>query len=1134
MDTVLGERFQIIRQLGKGTRGVVYLASDRQKGRHVALKLFSSPESGSFEEFQNEFSVLSHLKNPSLAEIYDFGFDPNSKGYFLAEEYFEGEPISSLSGKLDFQRLAEITAHLCLVLQFLHNQGIFHGDLKPTNILMKGNEIKLVDFGLSGHMAQHSEKERTETVSGTLPYMAPELFMGGSVDGRSDLYSLGVTLYEMIQRVPPFVAPTIPAIVEKQLFETPINPIREGSKIPKEFGFLILKLLSKDPSDRFEEANDLIRALNLQFGFNFPLGPEKPALPPERLQELKKKHVDRLYEQALRYYKGGDDPTSRKLLAQIYYRQGNWDEALALLEGLTGASVELLKLQIGLQKGEFEKVRRKAETIRLEELSSKEKGLLYNTLGTALHYLGYDADSEEAFQKEFANYEETRDRAARAALLNNLGNLRIREKKWDQAFPLYREAVTICRELGDAAHEGLFLTNLGHAYQLHHSYDEAIKVCREAEALLDAIGHRSSAAKVKGHLANIFIATGSLEKGEEKIKEVRQIADEKGDRFLFALSCLLEGDLQKKKGQRDKALAAYRQGKKFFHELKNRLEEEEIEKNIKELLHEEKEIKKSEVSEIVSIPLLRRVLAINRRLSLIHNVQEILETIIDSMIEFTAAERGHLILKEGEKYQIKVTRNINQIETEDEGFSISLVERVLKTGEPIMTFDAMTDERFSLSRSIHKLKLRSVICFPLRVREMVIGAIYLDNRIQRGAFSESTKELLQAFVDQAAIAISNATSFEELKKGSSELMKAHEKIQQSKEEIERLNQQLQESLSKKEIELREARQSLASKQAALELKYRYDEIIGRSPRMLEVLKILDRVTDSDVAVLILGESGTGKELIARAIHFNGPRSQAPFIPVNCSAIPETLLEAELFGYMRGAFTGAVRDYGGYFEMADGGTLFLDEIGDMKPTMQVKLLRVLEDGVVRRIGSENSVKFNVRLICASNRDLKAMVAEQKFREDLFYRIQGICLSLPPLRERIEDLPFLVDHILEKIAKERKAKKKVMSHSAFNLLASHPWPGNIRELENALGSACLLASGNRIEASDLNHKQELFQKREAAVITPTENSFRGSIKIFEKEMIQKALEEFQGNVSRAAKKLQVARPQLSRMIKKYGLK
>jgi len=244
----------------------------------------------------------------------------------------------------------------------------------------------------------------------------------------------------------------------------------------------------------------------------------------------------------------------------------------------------------------------------------------------------------------------------------------------------------------------------------------------------------------------------------------------------------------------------------------------------------------------------------------------------------------------------------------------------------------------------------------------------------------------------------------------------------------------------------------------LQSRYRFDGIVGDSRKMQEVFKIVERVASSNATVLVRGESGTGKELIARAVHYNSPRRDKPFIAVSCAALPETLLESELFGYEKGAFTGAVGQKAGRFELAHRGTLFLDEIPDISPAMQVKMLRVLQEREFERVGGTKPVRVDVRLLAATNRDLEQAVANGEFRPDLYYRLQVIQIFLPPLRERREDIPALMEHFIEKFNKENGKNIKFVSPEAMDLLMKYNWPGNIRELENAVERGVVLADAD----------------------------------------------------------------------------
>jgi DNA-binding NtrC family response regulator len=251
----------------------------------------------------------------------------------------------------------------------------------------------------------------------------------------------------------------------------------------------------------------------------------------------------------------------------------------------------------------------------------------------------------------------------------------------------------------------------------------------------------------------------------------------------------------------------------------------------------------------------------------------------------------------------------------------------------------------------------------------------------------------------------------------------------------------------------------------LKKKYRFEQIVGSAPKMLAVFKLIERVADTDSTILILGESGTGKELVARALHFNSRRQFAPFVPINCSALPESLLESELFGHCRGAFTGAIGDKKGLFEAAHGGTIFLDEVGSMSPLLQSRLLRVLQEREIRRVGENTSMTVNVRVLAASNEPLEQKVKQGAFREDLYYRLNVIPIQLPSLRERRDDIPLLVAHFFKQKAGPQSPRPLQITRQAMDALCRHDWPGNVRELENAIERAATLCENDVIQLSDL---------------------------------------------------------------------
>jgi DNA-binding NtrC family response regulator len=330
---------------------------------------------------------------------------------------------------------------------------------------------------------------------------------------------------------------------------------------------------------------------------------------------------------------------------------------------------------------------------------------------------------------------------------------------------------------------------------------------------------------------------------------------------------------------------------------------------------------------------------------------------------------------------------------------------------------------------------------------------------------------------------------------------------------------------KKALENRLLKKEVVRLKKEVESRYHFHQLIGKSPLMQKIYDLIQRISDSSGNVLITGESGTGKELVAKAIHYNGVRKEGPFVPVNCAAIPETLLESELFGYKKGAFTDAKTDKKGLISGATDGTLFLDEITEMSPMLQAKLLRVIEERGVRPLGDTNSHPIDVRIISASNRDIRSMIREGRFREDLYYRLKVIDIELPPLRERKEDIPLLVEHFISKFSGETKRKISGVSEDALKLLSNYSWPGNVRELENVIQRAITLTQYETIRPDDL--PSSMFQEIRQNVL---DKGFREkySIDQLEKEYIRKILIEVGGNKSKAAEILGLDRKTLYRKL------
>jgi DNA-binding NtrC family response regulator len=323
----------------------------------------------------------------------------------------------------------------------------------------------------------------------------------------------------------------------------------------------------------------------------------------------------------------------------------------------------------------------------------------------------------------------------------------------------------------------------------------------------------------------------------------------------------------------------------------------------------------------------------------------------------------------------------------------------------------------------------------------------------------------------------------------------------------------------------------------LKSKYHFENIIGTSIAMQQVFDMIAKVADAESTVLILGESGTGKELAARAIHFSSHRSEKPFIPVNCGAIPESLLESELFGHERGAFTGAVRTRMGRFELAHGGTIFLDEVGDMSPALQVKLLRVLQEQVFERVGGTKSVRVDVRILAATNRDLEEAIAKSEFREDLYYRLSVIPLTLPPLRERQDDIPLLLQHFMDQFNRLRNRKLRGFAPPALHMLVNYHWPGNVRELENLVDRLVVLKGQDVVAPEDLPEKMRaaLPSIASVAAMDLPEQGFCLDVAVreFERDLLTRALQKASGVKNRAAQILGIKRTTLIEKLKRHAL-
>ncbi len=471
------------------------------------------------------------------------------------------------------------------------------------------------------------------------------------------------------------------------------------------------------------------------------------------------------------------------------------------------------------------------------------------------------------------------------------------------------------------------------------------------------------------------------------------------------------------------------------------------------------------------------------------NLNDLLNELIDQVVGLTRANKGFLVLADDDgQYSVRVARNLERqpVDDPEQLLSDKIIKQVIESRAPQIISDAFNDTRFQTSMSVLNLKLSSVMCVPLIVRGELLGLIYVGNNSIVDLFKESDLELLTVFAGQAALFIKNAKLLNELKSEASDLQ----------DRLER---------------------------------NRFGQIIGACPQMLGVYKRVRKVAATDIGVLITGETGTGKELIAHEIHDRSPRVKGPFVTVNCGAIPETLIESELFGHLKGSFTGAVSNKIGKFQAAHGGTIFLDEIGELPLGMQVKFLRVLQERKVQRVGESSTHEIDIRVVAATNRDLKKEVAEGRFREDLYHRLNVIGVHLPPLRERGDDVILIARYLLGRYAEDFGVTldpARALDPSAIRALMRFQWPGNIRQLENHIKKALVLTDSPTLSAADLELEVEVpGAKRGQAPGAPGEVTRETIIPLSEardmwqREYINRVLALNNGNRTKTARDLGV---------------
>lgn len=465
---------------------------------------------------------------------------------------------------------------------------------------------------------------------------------------------------------------------------------------------------------------------------------------------------------------------------------------------------------------------------------------------------------------------------------------------------------------------------------------------------------------------------------------------------------------------------------------------------------------------------------------------ELLRLIMDEVTNVMHAEAGSVYLLDTDTNELVIETAQGPVGEKLKGLRFKIPDGicgwVANSGETVIIPDASKDPRFNPKPDQEtKFVTRSVVCVPMKYKDHVTGVMQVINKSDGGEFTPTDADIFKIFASYAAIAIENASQYHFLYK-----------------ENRLLREELAES----------------------------SQIIGKSSSLRKVLHTINKIAPSDSTVVIQGESGTGKELVARAIHQLSNRSKSPFVPVNCGALSENLLESELFGHEKGSFTGAITQRKGLFEEANSGTVFLDEINETSPATQVKLLRVIQEGKIKRIGSNKEIDVDVRVIAATNKNLYECVQQKKFREDLFYRLNVVNINVPPLRERVDDLPLLVNHFVKKYSQKMKKNIERVESEVMEKIFRYLWPGNIRELENVIESAIAMADPPSVKLENLpaNFQEKIrFAPRQTRY---SDMSYEQAKELFEQEYFYDLLRRAKGNVKFAAEKAGVSEKSVSR--------
>jgi Nif-specific regulatory protein len=857
--------------------------------------------------------------------------------------------------------------------------------------------------------------------------------------------------------------------------------------------------------------------------------------------------------------KEGDDAlclTLRNNLGNILWKTGDYEAALALYSRVleicertndlwiqlsTLNNLGILECSRGNWMAARDPLTRSLELKRRLGLREKE-ALARLNLGEVEEVLGNWTRAQRHYERALRLLEDQSENRERFAVLAQLASLDRKRGRSADAERRAREAMEGAERIGDCDLLAQCYHLLGQIEKDRDNLDAAGEHLAKALEIEEAAGTHQVVARIHISLADLALHQGDLARVGRYAAEARRFIEAQGDRFTLAKLLSVEGRLASARDEVEEAERLFAEGVGLLEELEapyeharslyewglrtwnvdtalrrlrralvgfERLGAETESKRTSGAIERIREHQRFAGGRGISSVLYEVVKVVNSTLDL----QQVLNRAMDLILERLGAERGMIVLANRltRELEVAIVRNLGH-DDEDEGrkLSESVVRRVIETREPVLAVDALTDGRFAGAESIVSRHILSILCVPLAIRDRLAGAIYVDHRQSRHLFGPGDLEFLVAFADQAAIAIDNARLYGELEAARQSL----------KEENESLRREILSS-------------------------HNLGSLIGKSRSITDLKQMLEKVAQGPSTVLIRGESGTGKGLVARIIHAISPRRQAPFIHFNCAALPETLVESELFGHEKGAFTGAAGQKPGRFELANHGTIFLDEVGKISRAVQAKLLRVVEEKEFERVGGTRTLRSDVRVIAATNLDIEEAIARNEFREDLFYRLNIVPILLQPLRQRRDDIPYLLDHFLTKISRDLGRAPKEVDPRVLELFLAYDWPGNVRELEAAIHRAFVLSGTDTLTVEDFGWIALHVQGTQAAVRRPAEmdglspvitffpGSYEAALERYDRQLISAALGQSKGRIRETARLLGIARNTLRAKMKRYGM-